>query len=141
MTLIVRPGLRRLENPWQRLLLDHQNNHQQAVAWPAANVVESATNFELQLAVPGWQKEDFEIKVENKILSISAKNESTVPAEGTQTRHREFQRKAFSRSFSLPKVVNTDLIGAKYEQGVLVVTLPKHPEAATVPARQIAIAE
>lgn len=95
---------------------------------PAVNIVETETNFRLELAVPGLNKEDFAIKVEKDTLSISAKKETST-VEGEKVKVREFAYTSFQRHFTLPKTVDAEAIEARYENGVLFLTVPKKEEA------------
>ena len=105
---------------------------------PAVNIVETDQDFRIELVAPGLDKNDFKLAVDKDLLTITAtKTEEKV--EGEKLRLKEFAFTSFSRSFHLPEVVNTDLIGAKYDQGILAVTLPKKEEALPQPARQIEI--
>lgn len=105
---------------------------------PAVNIVETDKDFRIELVAPGLDKNAFKLAVDKDLLTITAtKNEEKV--EGEKLRLKEFAFTSFSRSFHLPEVVNTDLIGAKYDQGILAVTLPKKEEALPQPARQIDI--
>jgi HSP20 family protein len=80
----------------------------------------------MHLAAPGLSKNDFNIRVENDNLVISAekKEEKEESKPGHYTR-REFNYGAFRRSFHLDDNVNRDKISATYEDGVLKITLPK----------------
>ena len=94
---------------------------------PAANIKETKESFLVELAVPGKQKEDFNIEVENDMLTISSedkKSSEEKDKEGRYTR-REFSYAAFKRSFTLPETVDDEAINAKYEDGVLKINLPK----------------
>ncbi len=106
---------------------------------PAVNVRETDDDFQLELAVPGLKKEDFNVKVEEGVLTISAerKNEETETKEG-YTR-REFRFTNFTRRFTLPETANDSEISASYTDGILAVTLPKKEEAKPQPARLIEI--
>lgn len=95
---------------------------------PAVNIVETEQNFRIELAAPGLTKEDFNIKVEKDTLSISAKKESTT-VEGEKVKVREFAYTSFQRHFNLPKTVDAAAIEARYENGVLSLTVPKKEEA------------
>lgn len=107
---------------------------------PAVNVRETEDDFQLELAVPGLKKEDFHVKVEEGVLTISAerKNEETETKEG-YTR-REFRYTNFTRRFTLPESADDSAISANYTDGILAVTLPKKEEAKPQPARLIEIA-
>jgi HSP20 family protein len=106
---------------------------------PAVNIKELDTQFEIQLAVPGKQKEDFEIEVEDGVLSISSiQEEEKVNEKGKFTR-REFSYSSFRRSFTLPDSVDHARIDANYKEGVLQVLLPKYKEAQPQPKKLIKI--
>lgn len=92
---------------------------------PAANVRETEKDFEIEVAAPGLSKKDFNITVENRMLTISSdKEEEKEEKEGNYTR-REFSYRSFSRSFSLPEGVNEEDVKASYSDGVLRLNVPK----------------
>jgi HSP20 family protein len=99
---------------------------------PAVNISETKNSFNLQVAAPGFDKGDFELKVENNLLTISAKREQA--SENTEERftRREFRYESFKRSFNLPDSVNQNDVAAVYENGILHVSLPKKEEAIPV---------
>ncbi|HEX8270359.1 MAG TPA: Hsp20/alpha crystallin family protein [Flavobacterium sp.] len=113
--------------------------NQTAMTVPPVNIRETETSYEVELSAPGKQKEDFNIEVDNGLLTISSeyKTEST-SEEGKFTR-REFSHSSFKRSFSLPETVNEDSINASYESGILRISLPKREEALPKPKRAIEI--
>ena len=96
---------------------------------PAVNIKENETDFELELAVPGRKKDDFNIEIDNNVLTISSeiKSEDSV-SEKNYTR-REFGYSSFKRAFTLPETIDEGKIKAKYEDGLLKFTLPKKKEA------------
>ncbi|KYG82471.1 Hsp20/alpha crystallin family protein [Roseivirga echinicomitans] len=96
---------------------------------PAANVKESENEFTIDLAVPGMTKEDFHINIENGTLCISSEKEEESEEKKDNYTRKEFSYNSFSRSFKLPTSVSDDKIKAKYENGVLIVSLPKKEEA------------
>ncbi len=103
---------------------------------PAANVKENENEFVIDLAAPGMKKSDFHIDIENGALCISSeKEEESEEKSGDYTR-REFSYSSFSRSFRLPDSVNEEKIKAKYENGVLIVSLPKKEEAKKLSAKK-----
>ena len=106
---------------------------------PAANIKANEKDFELELAVPGRKKEDFNIEIEKDVLTISfeVKTEET---ENTATyTRREFSLRSFKRAFTLPDSVDVDKIDAAYVDGILKFTLPKKEEALPKPKRLIAL--
>ena len=96
---------------------------------PKVNISENFTNFVVALAVPGHRKEDFQIEVEEKTLKVSVINATEEQTEeNTKYTLKEFNSTNFSRSFKLPKTVNTEDINASYTNGILEITLPKFEE-------------
>ena len=106
---------------------------------PAANIQEQDDAFRIELAVPGMHKEDFRVNVDNGTLTISSEKEERNEEEEDQYTRREFSYRSFRRSFALPDTVKDDDIEAKYEDGVLRLTLPKKEEAQQAPRKEIAI--
>jgi HSP20 family protein len=95
---------------------------------PAVNVREDDKNFILDLAIPGIDKKDLKIDVNEDVLTISSesKNESEESKNGYK--RKEFSYSAFSRSFYVPENVNREKIEANYKDGILTVALPKQEE-------------
>lgn len=110
------------------------------LARPAVNVVEKEDSFLLEVAAPGLKKDDFRIKLDNQMLSISAEVSSTEEEKKERYTRREFWFGSFERSFNLPKTINLEQIRADYNEGILRVTLPKKEEAKVAINREIAIA-
>lgn len=106
---------------------------------PAVNIKELDSQFEIELAVPGMKKDDFEIEVEDGVLSISSTQEEEQVNEKGKFTRREFSYSCFRRSFTLPDSVNPTKIDASYKEGVLLVLLPKHKEAQPQPKKLIKI--
>ncbi|MEL7533720.1 MAG: Hsp20/alpha crystallin family protein [Bacteroidota bacterium] len=108
---------------------------------PAVNVKEENEQFVLEVSAPGRKKEDFNIKLDNKTLTISSewKEESTENDEKAKYSRREFRYGSFSRSFSLPQTVDGEKINARYDHGILFLTLPKREEAQEKGTRLIEI--
>ncbi|WP_396176652.1 Hsp20/alpha crystallin family protein [Flavobacterium sp.] len=108
---------------------------------PAVNIKETDTNFVVELAAPGKKKEDFNIELDDNVLTISSEasteNEEK-DKDGKYTR-KEFSYSSFKRAFTLPEIVNEYDINASYENGVLHITLPKREEALPKPKRMIEI--
>ena len=106
---------------------------------PAVNVAESNDTYRIEVAAPGLAKEDFEVKVENEMLTISAKKETAEASKEEKYTRKEFNYYEFARSFYLPETVDAGSIKARYENGVLNVVLSKKPEAKQVPVKLIDI--
>lgn len=107
---------------------------------PAVNIKEDDNNFEVEVAVPGLKREDFNIELEKDVLTISSENKTKSETDESNFMRREFRYSSFKRTFSLPEnKVNGDKVNAKYTDGVLHVTLPKKEEAKPKPVRTIKI--
>lgn len=107
---------------------------------PSVNIKENPDDFEVEVAAPGMEKQDFEITLEGNMLTISSsKKNQKEESEGNYTR-KEFSYQSFQRSFELPKdVVDEEHIVAKYENGVLKLTIPKTENAKKQAPRLIEI--
>jgi len=107
---------------------------------PSVNIKESNEDFEVEVAAPGFTKNDFRIELHHDQLTVSSDKEVDKEArEGQQFSLREFSYQAFSRTFTLPNTADSEQIGAKYENGILRIIIPKKEEAKPKPARQIKI--
>ena len=107
---------------------------------PSVNIKETNEAFEVEVAAPGFDKKDFHIELDNDVLTISSdKQLSDELKDGEKVSRQEFSYQSFTRSFSLPELVESDKISAKYENGILQINIPKMEEAKPKPARQIAI--
>ena len=96
--------------------------------FPPANIVEKADLYKIELAAPGMQKADFNVKLDGKILTISAEKKAEATAENEKMIRKEFGYKAFKRSFTLDEKIDATNITAKYENGILNLELPKKEE-------------
>ena len=107
---------------------------------PSVNVKENTDEYMVEVAAPGFEKNQFKIELNNDVLKISSekKFENETKDEERVTR-KEFSYQSFSRSFTLPTLVERDKINAKYEKGILSITIPKKEEAKPKPAKQIKI--
>ncbi len=110
-----------------------------AVSVPPVNIRETDTAYEVELSAPGKTKEDFNIEVDNDLLTISSEYKSENTSEDGKFTRREFSYSSFRRSFTLPETVNSDDIKANYDAGILRISLPKREEALPKPKRMIDI--
>lgn len=88
---------------------------------PAANVTETATHFEIVMAIPGFKKEDLTIKVEKNTLSIEGNKTVDTP----KYKHKEFNLGKIKRSFNLSNEINKEDIKASVDMGLLTIKLAK----------------
>lgn len=106
---------------------------------PSANIKERAQDFKIDLAVPGMDKKDFQIEVENKVLTVSGERKEEVSEENEKLTRREFHYGSFKRSFSLPETADSENINANYNNGVLTLVIGKKSEAIAKAKKQITV--
>jgi len=106
--------------------------------FPKTNVTENDTDYVLQLAVPGMNKEHFSIDLEKDILTLSAGNGENAVQDVNYLR-REFDYTAFTKRFTIPEDVDSEKISASYENGILTITMGKKESAIPQPPRKIEV--
>ena len=106
---------------------------------PAVNIMEGNSEFSIEVAAPGIEKEDFRISVENGMLTISAEKKEETQDENKRFTRKEFSYQSFKRTFSLPEHVETDKIEATHKNGVLTLVLPKKEEARKKALKEIKV--
>ena len=106
---------------------------------PSVNITENEKEYKIEMAAPGLERKDFKVEVENGVLCISSEKEEESKEEKKNYTRREYSYNSFSRSFSLPDNLVPDKINAKYENGVLNITLPKKEVKASKPIKEIKV--
>lgn len=112
--------------------------YQTRLTRPEVNVAELDGAYVLQLALPGWEKDEVTLEVDGELLHVRGERAND-EAEAPTFRRQEFGLRKFDKSFHLPETVDVASIGAAMERGVLNVTLPKVAEAQPV-RKAIAVA-
>ncbi len=92
---------------------------------PRVDVVETDKAYELNVAVPGMNKEDIKVDLNDNVLTISGERKFRNEKNDGNVRILETQYGTFTRAFTLPEDVKTDAIEAHYTNGILEVTVPK----------------
>ena len=90
---------------------------------PRANVVKTDTGYGIELAAPGFSRDEFELSVDSDKLTIRMGTEDSKDYEDKLV-HREYRFTDFTRSFSLPDNTNVERISARYEAGILYIDVP-----------------
>jgi HSP20 family protein len=108
---------------------------------PAVNIRETADSYEVEVAAPGMTKEDFKVELDENMLTISSEKTNRKEEQKEERFfQREFSYQSFQRSFTLQKeVVDTEKIQARYENGLLHLSIPKKEEVKQKPPRLIQI--
>jgi HSP20 family protein len=114
-------------------------NFNTGMSLPKVNIKETADAYFVEMAVPGLKKSDFQIDLDNQVLSISTEVEEKNEEKEENYTRREFGYSSFKRSFTLPETVEDKKIKATYNEGVLSIHLPKKEEAKQKPPRNIQI--
>lgn len=123
-----------------RDLMDEVNLPQSSsVHAPKVNIYDSVDLIRLEFVVPGFNKDDFKLTVEEGLLNVQADFKSETNDSEQSCTRREYNFRSFSRSFSLPETVNTDAVNAIYQNGILNVTLPKKEESKPAEPRRISV--
>ena len=101
---------------------------------PATNIKENEKEYLLDIAIPGMKKEDINVEIEDGRLCISAESEKSVEENEEEYTRKEFSYSSFKRAFSLPENA-VDKVTAKYQDGVLHISLPKRKMETSKPKR------
>lgn len=138
------PGFQRLflDDIFGRELFNWENNNfsTTSTTLPSVNIKETADNYEVEVAAPGMDKNDFKVTLDSNLLTISSVKEREETKEEESFTRKEFSYQSFQRSFELPKnVVDEDKITARYENGLLLLSIPKLEQAKQKPPRLIDI--
>lgn len=93
----------------------------------AVNISERDNDYLVEVAAPGFSKDDFEVEVDGNKLSIRGANSEKKVDDEVEDKytHQEFSYNEFARTFTLPKDVNTQHIEADYKNGILKVIVTK----------------
>src|SRR5678816_3497032 len=124
--------------PWNEWFDNESNFPVRQARVPSVNITENKDEYNVSLAVPGMKKDDFRIDVEGNILTISCEKGETKEEKEKRYTRREYSYSSFSRSFTLPDEVNREKIDARYEEGLLKISLPRKEEVKKFAAKHIA---
>ncbi len=102
---------------------------------PACEIIDAEKVFSVSLDIPGFRKEDIEIELKDRHLLVSGTRYATVRPENEKVMRQERRFGHFQRVFNLPEAISEQNISAKFEDGVLEITIPK----TEVSARKISI--
>lgn len=102
------------------------------------NIRETQDAYQLELMAPGFEKENFQVHLDEGLLTISAEHKTEEKQENEKWIRNEFSLKSFKRSFTVDENIDAEKIAAKYINGVLTLNLPKKMEVKE-PAKQITI--
>ena len=107
---------------------DHRSHRGHSM--PRANITKGDHGYSIELAAPGYSRDEFEMSVDNGQLTIGLGTTDTKEYKD-KVIHREFRHQSFKRSFSLPEHTNIESITARYEAGILHVDVPVENKSCT----------
>jgi HSP20 family protein len=121
---------RRMESLFEQVfgtsLVSYVMPETRGVFSPRIDIKETKENFKIVSEMPGVDLKDIEVSVRNGVLTITGEKKVEKEERGTDYHHIERSHGCFSRSISLPDIINTDKVESTYKNGVLTVTLPKN---------------
>ena len=94
----------------------------------ATNIYETENDFRIELVLPGFNKEEVALNYHKEVLTVKAEKANQEEGNNKYLR-REFGAQNVEKEFKLPETINVEKIDAKFENGILVITLPKKEEA------------
>lgn len=107
--------------------------------FPMVNIRNLDKEFTVDLAVPGYRKEDLKIEVADGILTVRSEQKTEKESGQDGWKRREFTYNSFERSFQLPENADADNVQASYKDGVLHLAIAKKANAEVTRSRAVAI--
>jgi HSP20 family protein len=98
--------------------------------YPKVDIEENENSYLFKAELPGVKKEDVSIEIDNRVLTISGEKKEVHEESGKNVYRKESYSGSFSRSFTLPEHVSPDDADAKYENGILILSIPKSEDKA-----------
>ena len=138
--------LRKYETPFEGILNNWLNDEfiglpsieHSLKTLPPVNLIESKESYTIELSVPGFNKDDFKIELDNFNLSVSLEKDDNLD-DTNHYNKREFNYSSFKRSFKLAKFSDIKKINASYENGILSIQIAKTKEAIPLPVKSIKV--
>jgi len=96
---------------------------------PRVNITERAKDFRLEMEVPGFDKKDLKVDLQEDTITIRGEHAAMERQAEERYTRREFNRSSFERSFVLPATADAANVAADYTNGVLTLIIPKHEES------------
>jgi len=104
---------------------DNSERLQQQNRFPAINIEVTKNSLQIDVAAPGWKKEDFVIQLSDDVITIEATIENSNNADNTnEIIRREFVKDSFKRSFTIIKKLNASQMATTYYHGILTIIIP-----------------
>ena len=115
------------QNAWDAFAAGKFPSFGMVAAFPAIDVAEDEKAVTLRADVPGMDPKDLDVEVSGNLLTVSGSREEEHKEEKEGYRRQERTSGSFTRTVTLPSYVDAEKVDARYEAGVLTVTVPKVP--------------
>lgn len=125
--------------PWNEWFDNGGSLWNRTLQVPAVNITELKDSYIVSLAAPGLKKDDFKIDLDGNMLTISCEKEESSEEKNAKFTRKEYNYSSFSRCFTLPEEVNKEKIEAKYEDGLLKISLPYSQEMKKPSAKHVTV--
>ncbi len=119
----------RMDQIWDSSIASNKDQLSRGDWLPQVDIFEKDKNVVIKAELPGMKKDDIDVSIENNVLTLKGKREMEKEISESDFHRIERAYGTFIRSFSLPKTVDAEKIKASYNDGVLMLTLPKAKEA------------
>ena len=96
---------------------------------PSVNIMENEMSYSIEISAPGFEKNDFKVRIEDGVLTVSGEHKMEKNEENKNFVRKEFNYGSFSRSFNMVDLIDEEKVDAKYENGILKLELPKSEKA------------
>jgi HSP20 family protein len=118
-----------LRNQFEQIFQDINDWRNTPQVWqPAIELTDEDTNLVLKVQLPGWEAKDLDIQVMREGVIIKGEHPQPTKTEQKKVYYSEFRYPSFQRGIKLPLPVRNSEVKAKFEQGILTLTLPKVEE-------------
>jgi HSP20 family protein len=108
----------------------HEGREPVRGSWvPPVDIKETADAIQINAEMPGFSAEEVEVSAENNVLSLRGERSLEEAKDGENYHRLERSYGAFERSFQIPRNVDPEKIEARFDNGVLYLSLPKRPES------------
>ena len=111
------------DNFFDNFLTLTQNNKSNYMTVPRANTIKTENGYSIEMAAPGFSRDEFELDIDRNTLTVSVNTEDTPDYEKSVTM-REYKFQSFTRSWTLPENSNVEGVTARYDAGILYVDVP-----------------
>jgi len=108
------------------------------VCKPAVNVIENENSFQIDVAAPGFERNELKVTIENNLLTISSIATDKEQNKKEKYLKKEYAASSFSRSFELPDNVEADKTEASHKNGILSISIPKKAKV-EIPVQEIEV--